>query len=242
MEDNKQPSNVIQFPAKRKEATEPEQVRPSTPPPLPKTPQSKPAPKSKKGQAILGGAVLAVLFATGAVNRFTFDSARQAQTLDASSLNGSGRAIASVERMSWKRDARWEKQIAEQLASSQSRGLASTGIGHAPSLEDKLRRGTLEEKYTIYKPDAKAIKSILLQDSAAQPAYILDRPQFLEQYGSLLDDAFGSAKLKSVEVSEDKTVELYMLFDKEKHLRGEAQFELDRHKRLLSLKVEPVKI
>ena len=86
------------------------------------------------------------------------------------------------------------------------------------------------------------IHSILLQDEAASPSYILDRAKFLKEYGPLFESQFDSAKLKSVESNNEKTVEAYTLYDKEKKATGEARFELDRHKRLISLKVEPSQI
>ena len=109
-----------------------------------------------------------------------------------------------------------------------------------------MRWGTLEdlgEKYTItYQPENHRIHSILLQDRADDPSYILDRAKFLKEYGSLFESDFASAKLKSVESTNEKTVEAYTLFDKQKRATGEAHFELDRHMRLISLKVEPVQI
>ncbi|MGZ3721980.1 MAG: hypothetical protein ACXVA9_03555 [Bdellovibrionales bacterium] len=243
MNDDKAPNNVIQFPGQRKkEADEipaaPTAQAPSAAVATAKKPSRK---TSKKSKAITAGTVLAIILATGAVNRFTFD--QKIQALDASSVSTTGRAIASVERTEIKRDSAWEKDLAESLASAQVRAVASTGLGHAATVEEKLRWGTLEEKYTIvYKSDVHNIETIVLQDATTNPAYILDRNKFLRDYGQLLQDGYASSTLKSVEVNHDKTVESYTLYDKDKRPKGEAHFELDIHKRLLSLKVESSQI
>jgi len=235
---NQAPNNVIQFPSAKKKEADEKSSAPQAP--VPKA-QAAVAPKPRKGKKInakAAGTVLAVILATGAVNRFTFD--KKAESAD---LSSSSRTIASVERTEWQRDAAWEKNLAESLAADQDRGVASTGLGHAATAEERLKWGTLEEKYTIvYKSDVHNIQTIVLQDPTARPAYILDRNKFLSEYGLLLEDHYGSAKLKSVEVSHDKTVESYTLFDKDQRPKGEAHFELDTHKRLLSLRVDDVKI
>lgn len=240
MEDNQAPNNVIQFPGQKKKEAEVKSEHLSTPMAAAAV-AGKPVRKSKKAKAVTAGTVLAIILATGAVNRYAFE--QKSESLDASSFSNVSRTIASVERTTWQRDASWEKDMAESLASAQVRTIASVGIGHAASAEEKLRWGTLEEKYTIvYKGDAHNIETIVLQDATTNPAYILDRNKFLSDYGQLLQDGYGSAQLKSVEVSNDKTVEAYTLFDKDKRPKGEAHFELDIHKRLLSLKVEPIQI
>jgi hypothetical protein len=241
MNDNQAPNNVIQFPgAKKPETKEATSVATATAPATAVTTAKKPARKTtKKAKAATAGTVLAIALMTGAFNRFTFE--QKSQSLDASS--NSGRAIASVGQAEWKRDAAWEKNLAESLASAQERSVASTGLGHAATAEEKLRWGTLEEKYTIvYKSDVHNIEMITLQDSTTNPAYILDRNKFLHEYGQLLQDGFSSAQLKSVEIGHDGSVESYTLFDKDKRPKAEAHFELDIHKRLLSLKVESSKI
>jgi hypothetical protein len=238
MDQNPKQNNVIQFPGRKRNDEVPSQPQASTPPPAPRAHR----PRSRKPKATLAGAVLAIIFATAAVNHYAFTSAR-IQTLDASSYSGQGRAIASVDTNSWHRDAQWEKQVTESLASPRARVLASAHIGRAATLEEKLRFGILDDlKYTIYKPDAERIESITLQGGGSEPTYIPDRALFLEEYGSLLSKAFASAELKSVETGEDKTIEEYTLFDKDKRPKGEVYFELDRHKRLLSLKVEPIQL
>jgi hypothetical protein len=240
MDDNNQaPNNVIQFPsAKKKEADEKSFV-PQTPAPKAQAAvAAKPPGKARNVKAKTAGTVLAVILATGAVNRFTFN-----KKTGSADLASTSRAIASVEHTDWQRDAAWEKTLAESLAADQDRGVASLNLGHPATAEERLRWGTLEEKYTIvYKTDVHNIQTIMLQDSTTNPAYILDRNKFLNEYGRLLADEYASSKLISVEVSHDKTVESYTLFDKDQRPKGEAHFELDTHKRLLSLKVEDVKI
>ena len=242
MDNNQAPNNVIQFPGqKKKEADEKATVPTAQAPSMPAAQNKKPSPKSKKTKAMTAGTVVAIMLATGAVNRFAFE--KKTESLDASSLSSVSRTIASVEHADWQRDASWEKNLAESLASAQERGVASTSIGHAATADEKLRWGTLEEKYTIvYKADVHNIETIVLQDTGTNPAYILDRNKFLHDYGQLLQDGYASAQLKSVEVSHDKTVESYTLFDKDKRPKSEAHFELDIHKRLLSLKVEAAQI
>lgn len=237
MDEQKSNNNVIQFPgaAKRKEHEEIQKT------PEPQTETEKPA-RARKGKKtkITGGTVLAIMLATGAVNRFAFQQTSMVSTAASSSAS---RSIASVESLKSQRDADWEKSMAEQLAAAQPRNVASIGIGRPASKEDKLRWGTLEEKYTIvYHPELHKIETITLQDSLTAPSYVLDRNKFLADYGALLDQDFAKARLKSVETLDNKTIESYTLFDKDQRPKGEARFELDVHKRLLSLKVEPVQI
>lgn len=242
MSSNQAPNNVIQFPGNRKKEAE-DVKNENTPPATPA--QAKKSPK-KPSKKTTGAGVLAIMLFTAATNSHVFSTASHSTDL---SSEGHGRGIASVssiselERFTWKRDAQWEKQLAERLASAKVREVASTNIGRAATKEEKLRWGILEEKYTItYQGDDHKISSILLQDPTARPLYILDRAKFLAEYGNLFDGDFESSKLKSVETSNDKTVESYTLYDRDQKPTGEARFELDRHKRLISFKVEPVQI
>lgn len=153
-------------------------------------------------------------------------------------IRNSIRSIASDETTQT-HDFSRDLLFAESLASVKNRKVASVShIGRGATLEEKLRWGPLEEKYTMYKTDNRRIQSIFLQDPEAQPSYLRDRSKFLDEYGSLLVDSFNSAQLNSVQVNEDKTVESYTLLDKDKRPKAEAQFELDRHKRFLSLNVK----
>lgn len=246
-DDQNKLNNVIQFPGRRKEAEPKVQASPGSP--IPSTPEQiaagKPAApqRKKRSKKTLAGTVLAIVLATGAVNRFVFETQIHSMDFvsDTRTAESAGRGIASVEQMPWQRDAKWEKETAERLASPSLRSIASTHIGRPATPEEKLRWGTLEEtKYTItYKPDSRQIRSILLQGEGIDPSYVLDRAQFLKTYGTLFEANFHSAKLKSVETTNEKTVESYSLLDQNGVMTGEVRFELDRHKRLLSLKVEP---
>lgn len=225
--------NIIQFPGRRKEAEG--ESKPATPEAKAPAPKAKKPRRSKKN---VGATVLAIILATAAVNTYVFGRPDGAE-----SASSGGRGLASVERLNFTRDAAWEKDLAEKLASPQIRALASTAIGRPASIEDKLRWGTLEEKYTIaYSEEDHRIRSILLQDDSTAPSYVLDREQFLREYGSLFEADFKVAKLKSVETSNGKTVESYTLIKGDDQPGVEARFELDRHKRLLSLKVESSEI
>lgn len=238
MSDNQAPNNVIQFPGNKKKETEVSPSAGQAPSNAAVHTAKKPAAKNRKAKAVTVGSVLAIMLMTGAVNRYAFNS--HVHSLDSSS---NIRSIASVGRMEWKRDAAWERNLAESLASAQVREPASTSLGHAATVEERLRFGALEEKYTIvYKPDVHNIETITLQDTNTNPAYVLDRKKFLHDYGTLLQGDYASATLKSVQVDHDRTVESYTLFDKDQRPKAEAQFELDVHKRLLSLKVDSSKI
>jgi hypothetical protein len=233
--ENKAPNNVLQFPGPKTTSNKPAH----NPPPVPNASEPPKPEKTKSVKKTTAGTVLAIALMSVAVNKYTFS--HHSNSADLSS-NG-GRSIASVERLTFHRDAAWEKALAERLASAKTRDIASVNIGRAATKDEKLRWGVLEEKYTIsYDADEHNIRSILLQDEKSSPSYLLDRPKFLNEFGSLFSAHFETAKLKSVQKSDDKTVEAYTLFDKDNNPKGEARFELDRHKRLISLKVEPVKI
>lgn len=245
MSDNS--NNVIQFPGRKKDQESAPTASPSQPA-APKAAHKKQSKKAKVSRKSLAGTVLAIILATGAVNRYVFSNAQQ--SLDLTSFNASSvenanvqRGLASIEKFNWSRDSAWEKNLAEKLASPQVRTIASTHIGRSATMEEKLLWGTLEEKYTVgYKAEDHRIQSLLLQDEGSNPSYVLDRAKFLKEFGPLFESRFESAKLKSVESSDGKTVESYTIFDKDNRVTGEARFELDRHKRLLSLKVEPAQI
>ncbi len=206
--------------------------------PVPKSELKTPAGESAAGYRNLavGGAVLAILLATGAANRSTFN---HNQGLVENRNGGRGLASASSPLII-NRDAKWEKQLAERLVQKSGRQIASSQIGRVASLEDRLRWGPLEEKYTIYKEDAKRISAIFLQDPETSPAYILNRGKFLQQFGSLLTKDFDSAQLKAIETGpNNQVIEAYTIFDKQKQPCAVAHFELDQYSRLLSLNVKP---
>lgn len=226
---NQAPDNVIQFPGRREKIVA--KPMPNTPPP----PQPKPAASRKN----LAGGVLAAMLLSVAVNHAAF---RSSESKDLAS-NSTGRGLASV-GPTYKRNADWERNLAQKLASPHARDVASATVGRSATVEERLRWGTLEEKYTItFRPDVREITSILLQnESGSTPSYVLNRDKFLNEYGSLLSDGFASAKLKSTQTVNERIIEAYTLYDKNAQPKGEAHFELDRHKRLLSLKVERAQI
>lgn len=241
MKQTKASNNVIQFPSRSKREETP--ARGANPPPPPPTNEPKPTKRVPKKN--IAGAIVAIVIATGAVNKYALD--RSSASVASTSLSSNAqtrRGLASVERRSFERNADWEKHLAEELAQGSPRDVASIQFGRPATMEEKLRWGTLEEKYTIrFRPDVHAIDSISLQDLGnTDPAYVLSRDKFLRDYGQLMTQDFDSAKLKSVQTVNDRTIELYTLFDKAQNAKGEARFELDRHKRLLSLKVEPTQI
>ncbi|MGE0529038.1 MAG: hypothetical protein AB7G93_08945 [Bdellovibrionales bacterium] len=225
MSTKKVPDNVIPFPG------------PRPPPPPERKGQGKKKTSAKNGAAV----VLAIILATFAVNREVFESRPQSVSLSSRAPEGVDRAIASVDPSVPVRNPEWEMKLAEELASVKTRGPASAQIGRPATVQERLRWGTLEEQYTInYKPADRSISSVQLQDSSARPTYVLDRGEFLESYGALLDAAYDSAKLKSVQKIDGRIFESYTIFDKNNQPKGEVRFELDRHKRLLSLKVGAV--
>ncbi len=238
MSDKSVPNNVLQFPGKKRDSEEQ-----SSQPGHPAVPPKLAPAKGRKGKAASTIAVLAIAFATGAVNHFAFQGPVMATDLASTSVDPA-RGIASVDAAKWTRDADWEKQLAERLAAPQVRDLASVGIGHAPTREDKLHWGTLEEYYHFSYSEGEGhnIKSIDLPDPTTTPAYVSDRNKFLSDYGTLFFSDYDSAVLKSVEVSHDTTIELFTLLDKDKRPSAEVRFTLDNFKRLLSLKVEPKQI
>ena len=230
-------TNVIQFPGFKKDnRVTPRNAAPShTPPPVP--PQ---LPKGKS-QLTLGACLVAIALLSAAVNQSVFKPSQSTDLASVSAGADKSRRIASVTRPSWNRDAGWEKRLAENLAQMPARDIASSQIGRSASIEEKLRWGILEEKYTIvYRPELHKIDSILLQDPNDAPAYILDRMKFLKDFGPLLEEGVTSAKLDSVVSDDGKTVEAYTLFDKDQRPTANVHFELDRHHRLLSLKVEQI--
>jgi hypothetical protein len=228
-----QPDNVIQFPTRKKEASQ-----------ASGKPASQPRRRKKVSARNTLAALLAVGLATAATNRYVFGSAGNSSLELASNSHATGRQIASVEKIEgWHRNAAWEKSLAEKLASAKVRDVASFEVGHPATIEEKLLWGSLEEKYTItFRPDVHQIDTILFQDSAADPAYILNRNEFLSEYGHLFDGQYASAKLTSVQKVGDKTIEQYTLYDKRQNATSEARFELDNYKRLISLKVQPTRI
>lgn len=228
-------TNVIQFPGRKREDTN------STPAPTPANPETSTTPSPRPAASAVATsrpkrtgllATAAVLLASVAVNRYVYTAPVKPE------LATNSRRVASVASEPM-RDAAWEKTLSEELSAKPLGDLSSIRVGRAPTMEEKLRWGTLEENYAIrFRSDVHAIESISFQSADGNhPAYLLDRPKFLSEYAPLFNAE--SAQLKSVEKSPDTTVEAYTLYGKDQKLIGEARFELDRSARLLSLKVEP---
>ena len=229
--------NVLPFPNRRKAADTVEESAKSA------TPDFGPAPKAAVAVAasarrplpkgIIGGTV-AVLLATVAVNRFVYrTSAKEGEGTP-------GRAIASVgSTQELTRDPVWEKALAESLASV--RGIASVQVGRGPTLEEKLRWGTLEEKYdlTFTGPTMpRELRGITWRGaSSGAPLEMPDRAKFIHEYGPLFNADAGRAI--STEKSLDKSVETFELVGENLSGRRIVRFELDNQMRLLSMSVEP---
>lgn len=237
--EKKTTDNVIQFPGRRKS----EESSSSQPVQKAKVQMDRRLPVTNK---TLLGSLIAVMIATGAVNRFAFETS--VETLDLASLRAEEvsdprvqRGLASIERFKFERDAKWEKDLAERLASPRIRELASPQIGRAPTMEEQLRSGILEEQhYTFtYGSNGRKIRGILLQGPEARPSYILDRIKFLNEFGPLFEDQFKAAEFRSVVNQGDHILESYTVYDQEGRAISSALFELDQHHRLISLKVEP---
>lgn len=248
MKDGKAPNNVIPFPSKRKPLDGVDDQVPGADngtPSRPKVKKGKPSRGLGKTKT-LAGSVLAIALATGATNRVAFHRTRQNETTNVAFVSTEGgRSIASIGSAP-ARDARWEMELAESLASTQVVDQASLGVGRPATASERLRWGVLEEKYTILykagtKPGDPSIESIELQNpESTNPAYVQSRVQFLREFGTLLSPTFAGAELKSTERMNGKTFESYVVFGENRRPCGQARFELDRHMRLLSLKFAPV--
>jgi hypothetical protein len=232
----KNQSNVIPFPKAQQPA--PSAPNQTTPPP-----QKPVAKKKAKFNPSLASTVLslfAIALAAGASNTSVFK--KNEGWVDVASLAGENRGIASVDpSVSDIRDAAWEKSIAESLASAEVRDIASVQVGHEASLDEKVRFGVLERKYTILR-DLKRneVESIILQGSGSKPSFVMDRSQFLGQFGHWISDKYGAAELKSSETKEDRRFEAFTIFDKKHEAYATAKFELDNYQRLLSFHLEPL--
>lgn len=238
MNKDSKPTNVIQFPTA--------QVQAST---VSKGDDSVSSSRGEDGRLKAAlpklGALAAILLATAAVNRFAFAPNFETTLASTGGPGTTTRTIASAGARSgpsWLRDAAWEKQLAESLAQSRGRSIASLSHGLNASPEARLRGGPLMEKYTIAKLDPyKTISSITLQDSETDPVYLLNRAAFLQEFGSLLQPSFGSVRLNSVEeTGGDRMVEAYEILNQSKVPVAVVRIELDRHQRFYSLVVKPI--
>lgn len=230
-------SNVIQFPKPQTAPASGSQTPPTQP-------GKKPAPKKKaKFNASLATTVcsmMAIALATGVSNTSFFK--KHEGWIEVASMSADNRGIASVEPSELdSRNAAWEKSIAESLASTDVRDLASVALGHEASEDEKVRFGVLERKYTILR-DLKRneVESITLQGSGSEPSMVLNRSAFLGQYGHWISEKYGFSELKSAETKQDHRVEEFTLFDSQHKAYATARFELDHYQRLLSFHLEPL--
>lgn len=145
------------------------------------------------------------------------------------------RKIASVSD----RNAEWEKALSESLASVEVRG--PTSIGKAPSMDEVVRYGVLERKYTVLRDlQRDEVESITLQSDRAEASLIKDRAQFLGMYGKWMTNNYGSSKLKTSGLSENGQFELFTIYDSKSAPYGEARFELDTYGHLISFRFKPI--
>lgn len=230
-------SNIIQFPKPQQAPT----ANSSTPP---QTPKKAPQKKKAKFNAPLASTVcsmIAIVLATGASNSSIFK--KNEGWVDVASVAGDSRGIASVDPMLPElRDAAWEKSIADSLASAEVRDLASVAVGHKASLDEQVRFGVLERKYTILRDlQRNEVESIILQGTGSEPSIVMNRAQFLGKFGRWISDKYSSSELKSAEVQKGNRVEAFTVFDTQHKAFATAKFELDNYQRLLSFRFEPLK-
>lgn len=180
----------------------------------------------------------AISLAVGASNSTLFRSGEGQQEL--SSLADS-RGIASIEEAAPLRDPAWEKSIADSLSSVELRDLASIAVGHEATLDEKVRYGVLERKYTILR-DLKRneVESVILQGAGTEPTMLRNRADFLGQFGKWMSDKYASAQLDSAQavITKDRRIEYFTVYDASHKAYAKAKFELDNFQRLLSLTFE----
>lgn len=230
----KNQSNVIPFPKSQ-----------PAPKSQPKPPHNPPAPKQKaKFNVSLAATVcslVAIILASGASNTSIFKKSEGWIDV-ASTVSADNRGIASVEpTLNDARDAAWERSVADSLASAEVRDLASVSVGHQASLDEQVRFGILERKYTILRDlEHDQVESITLQGSNAEPSIVMNRAEFLGKFGHWISDRYGFSELKSKESQKDRRYENFTVFDREHKAYATARFELDNYQRLLSFHMEPV--
>ena len=230
-------SNVIQFPKKQ-----------GTPKSKVKTPRSKDAPdvlpvgtqnqKWSLEKVKLGGSVLAFVLISFAVNQKAFEGkVTQFNTTEMSSVSGS-RAIASVGPQRLLRDDKWERNVAEGLASANVRGPATFNVGRAATSEEKIRFGLLGGVYTLqFSEDGHLLRGIQKQDMESEPKY-LKTSEFFADFGHLIDPRFKEAQLMGIPSRDsEKIYQTYQIIDLDNRPVSEAKIELDLHGRLLNFSV-----
>lgn len=236
---NKLPENVVSLSDFRKAKEMPAPVEPAPQKPSSGKTKSKPKRTQKAMASTLGVLALSLVF------NYQIDHLNQSETMSMASVQSRGRFPSAVDgsrrTVRFERDAAWEKRLAESLARSKTRDIASSAIGRPATAEEKLRWGVLGNKYTIlYENSADRIQSISLQNKEFSPSYLRDREEFLQRFGELFVGDVASTELSSVERTSEMTIELYKVYGKNGQLNREVRFELDRYDRLLSLKVQPI--
>ena len=220
-----QAAKVLQFPGKTKENPAPAATAPDHAWPEAKA-MAMPIPRStaKKTNVGVGLALLAVIMASVAVNRFAYRAPTAAE---------GSRQIASA-NLEIDRDAAWEKLLAERLAKPGS-VVTAAHVGRSATLVEQLRFATLEDKYAIaFRPDGRSIAAI--GPAATNGGIVIERAEFLRKYGQLFDTAFVTADLKSSDRDGDKVTESYELRDGQGHATVRAFFEVDAQNQLISVR------
>jgi len=134
-----------------------------------------------------------------------------------------------------------EKSVAESLASVEVRDLASISVGHEATLDEKIRYGILERKYTIlHDLQRNEVEAITLQGSDTEPTFVSNRSEFMGKYGRWMSEKYGFSELKSSEVIQKIRVEFFTVFDSNHKPYATAKFELDSFQRLLAFHFEPL--
>ncbi|MCB0342711.1 MAG: hypothetical protein H6626_00435 [Pseudobdellovibrionaceae bacterium] len=223
MTDKDHDNNVILFPGRKLKEVE-------APTNLPKGNVINPPVEHRSKKVIWGGSLLSVLFVATIMNSSLIqtafvDDSRQIQSTSLSSSLP-------------ERNLEFEKQMAKELAATPQRGIAS--IGHRPSPEDHLRFGLLEGKYAVQFADGKINGLAFSNDQtrADSPKYVNDRVAFLKAYRDLLPDQFTEVHPVSTENVDGSVVETYDLVSSTHQPVAEVRFTLDRHGRLLAMKVQ----
>jgi hypothetical protein len=147
-----------------------------------------------------------------------------------------GRFIASLDAV--ERNVQWEHNLARQLAAKpMKRGLAS--IGQAAGDQDRLVAGLLHNKYLVKFKEGK-ISNIEFPEGNTEidsPSYV-SSTEILTRHSHLLPVRYAKFKRSSKEVHKDRIVDTYDLFAENAKKSGQVRFELDKHGRMISMKVE----
>src|SRR5207244_340076 len=102
----------------------------------------------------------------------------------------------------------------DSLASTEVRDLASVSVGHEASLDEKVRFGVLERKYTVLRDLTRdEIESVTLQGQNVEPSVLTDRAQFLGKFGHWMSEKYSSSELNSTEVKKDRLLETFTIYD-----------------------------